>query len=67
MHMPAFTFEKLSSRVRRSPTPPDEEKQRSRLGQLLGRFAEMRMKRLLRRERIVVIGEQTSSENISPD
>jgi hypothetical protein len=45
--MPAFTFEKISPPLRRGPAPPAEKKQRSRLVQLLDRFAEARTRRVL--------------------
>lgn len=60
--MPAFTFEKLSSPLRRNPIPPDENKRRGRLVQLLERFVEMRAKRALRKEGATATSEQTSSE-----
>jgi hypothetical protein len=45
--MPAFTFEKISPPVRRSPNPPAEEKQRGRIFQLLNRLVEDRTRRSL--------------------
>jgi len=47
--MPAFTFEKLSAPTSREPaTPP--KKQRSTLGQFLGRLVQSRTKRSQRRD-----------------
>ena len=45
--MPAFTFEKISSRVRRGPPAAATKKQRGVIVQILDRFAEARLKRKL--------------------
>jgi hypothetical protein len=45
--MPAFTFEKISSRIRRAPPAAAAKKQRGVIVQLLDRFAEARLKRKL--------------------
>ena len=48
MHMPAFTFEKISPPVRRGPIPSIEKKQHGVIVQILDRFVEARVKRTLR-------------------
>jgi hypothetical protein len=52
--MPAFTFEKISSPVRRGPIPAIEKKQRGVIVQILDRFVEARVKRTLRQEQGVI-------------
>jgi hypothetical protein len=50
--MPGFSFEKISSPVRRSPSASTEQRQqRGLVMQLLDRFAEARVKRRLKREK----------------
>jgi hypothetical protein len=46
--MPAFTFEKISPPVRRGPSPPEPEKPRGVIYQMIDRFAERRARRALR-------------------
>jgi hypothetical protein len=53
--MPAFTFEKISPPVRRGPIPPIVKKQRGVIVQILDRFVEARVKRMLREKKGVVI------------
>jgi hypothetical protein len=60
--MPAFTFEKISPPVRRSPAVAAEEKQRSRIVQFLDRFTEARTRRSLRKDRPEVADPQKPSE-----
>jgi hypothetical protein len=49
--MPAFSFEKISPPVRRSPIAQvDEQKPRGLIVQLLDRFSEVRIARSLRRQ-----------------
>jgi len=48
MHMPVFTFERISPPVRRGPIAPIVKKQRGVIVQILSRFVEARMKRTLR-------------------
>jgi hypothetical protein len=43
--MPAFTFEKLSTPIRRGPIPPIAKKQRGVIVQILDRFVQARVKR----------------------
>jgi hypothetical protein len=45
--MPAFTFEKISSRIRRGSPVVAVKKQRGVIVQILDRFAEARLKRKL--------------------
>ena len=45
--MPAFTFEKISSRVRRGSPAAAAKKQRGVIFQILDRFAEARLRRKL--------------------
>ena len=47
--MPAFSFEKISPPVRRSAAPAADKKQRGVIVQILDRFAEVRVKRSLRK------------------
>jgi hypothetical protein len=49
--MPAFTFEKIPPPVRRGPAPPEPEKPRGVISQMIDRFAERRARRALRDER----------------
>jgi hypothetical protein len=44
MHMPVFTFEKISPPLLRNPTPPSARKRRGVLVQIQ-RFVEARLKR----------------------
>ena len=60
--MPAFTFEKISPPVRRSPAAAAEKEQRSRIVQLLDRFAEARTRRSLRKNRPEGADPQKPSE-----
>jgi hypothetical protein len=46
--VPAFTFEKLSAPAEPGSATPPAEKQLGKLGQLLHRFAEARVRRSLR-------------------
>lgn len=48
--MPVFTFEKISPPVRRNLPASAEKKPRSRIVQLLDRFAEGRTRRALRKD-----------------
>jgi hypothetical protein len=52
--MPAFTFEKISPPVRRGPIPPIVKKQRGVIVQILDRFVEARVKRMLTEENGVI-------------
>ena len=60
--MPAFTFEKLSPPVRRAPAVAAEEKPRSRIGQLLDRFAEVRTRRSLNKDDLEAVDPPKPSE-----
>jgi hypothetical protein len=51
--MPAFSFEKISSPIR-GPVPAMARKQRGVIVQILDRFVEARVKRMLRGERAVI-------------
>jgi hypothetical protein len=51
MHVPVFTFEKISPPVRRGPIAPIVKKQRGIIVQILDRFVEVRVKRTLRGEK----------------
>jgi hypothetical protein len=53
IHMPAFTFEKISPPVR-GPLPPIETKQRGVIVQVLGRFVEARVQRAERSEQALL-------------
>ena len=59
--MPSFTFEKISPPVRRGPLPPIEKKQRGLIVQILDRFAEARVKRLVRQEKGAITRRQPKS------
>jgi hypothetical protein len=48
--MPAFTFEKISPPVRRTPNAPADKKQRGVIGQVLDRLSTARDKRRPRKE-----------------
>ena len=50
--MPAFTFEKISPPVRRGSSPPEPEKPRGVIYQMIDRFAERRARRSLREKRV---------------
>jgi hypothetical protein len=53
--MPAFMFEKISPPADRGPIPPvANKKQRGVLVQILDRFAEARVKRMLKKGKGVV-------------
>jgi hypothetical protein len=52
--MPSFTFEKLSQPIRRGLVSATEKKQRGVIVQLLDRFVEARVKRILREEKGVI-------------
>jgi hypothetical protein len=53
--MPAFTFEKISPPVHRTPVPPiKNKKQRGVIVQMLDRFVEARVKRSLREDKGVL-------------
>lgn len=56
--MPAFSFEKISSPVRRGPPAPIDTKQRGVIVQILDRFVEARVKRTLREEKGVIATRQ---------
>ena len=58
--MPAFTFEKISSRVRRGAPAPAANKPRRVIVQILDRFAEARLKRKLRADNGVVADQPKS-------
>jgi hypothetical protein len=60
--MPAFTFEKLSPPVRRDPTAPTEEKQRSLIVKVLDRLTAARTMRSLRKEDPDPAGQPKSSD-----
>ncbi len=60
--MPAFTFEKITPPVRRSPLPAAEKKPRGRIVQLLDRFTEARGKRALRKQSPTASDVQEASE-----
>jgi hypothetical protein len=48
--MPAFSFEKISPPVRRSPTATSPEKPRGVISQMIDRVTELRTRRALREE-----------------
>jgi hypothetical protein len=48
--MPAFSFEKISSPVRRAPAASTPKKPRGLISQMIDRFAERRARRALRSE-----------------
>ena len=53
--MPAFTFEKISPPENPGPIPPvANKKQRGVVVKMLDRFAEARVKRSLRAEKVVI-------------
>ena len=53
--MPAFTFEKISPPDDHGPIPPvANKKQRGVIVQILDRFAEARVKRMLKEEKSVI-------------
>jgi hypothetical protein len=52
--MPAFTFEKISPPIRRSPVPPIAKKQRGVIVQILDRFVEARVQRTLREDKAII-------------
>jgi len=61
IHMPAFTFEKISPPAPRGPIPPvavagttEVRRQRGVIVQMLDRFVEARVKRTLREEKGVI-------------
>jgi hypothetical protein len=56
--MPVFTFEKISSPIRRGPIPPIVKKQRGVIVQILDRFVEARVKRSMREEEKGVIARR---------
>lgn len=58
MHLPAFSFEKISPSIRRGPIPPILTKQRGVIVQILDRFVEVRMKRALKEETGVIARRQ---------
>jgi hypothetical protein len=60
--MPAFTFEKLSPPVRRTPAVATETKQRSRIVQFLDRFTEARTRRALSKDHPEIADTQKPSE-----
>ncbi len=49
--MPAFTFEKISPSVRRTPAVTEPQKPRSVISQMIDRIAERRARRSLQDER----------------
>jgi hypothetical protein len=53
--MPAFSFEKISPPIRRGPVPAIAKKQRGVIVQILDRFVEARVKRVMREEKGSVI------------
>ena len=60
--MPAFSFEKISPPVRRTPLAPIAEKQRGVIVQILDRFVEARVKRTKLAEKGVLARKRKSSE-----
>ncbi|MGV7214294.1 hypothetical protein [Bradyrhizobium sp. UFLA05-112] len=60
--MPAFMFEKISPPVRRGPSPPEPEKPRGVIYQMIDRFAERRAKRMLREKRVPIGRDDKSTE-----
>jgi len=48
--MPAFTFEKISPPVRRTPNAPPDKKRRGVIGQVLDRFSASRDEPAVREE-----------------
>ena len=58
IHMPAFTFEKISPPTRRGPIAPIVKKQRGVIVQILDRFVEARVKRDLQEEKGVIARRQ---------
>ena len=60
--MPAFTFEKISPPVRRSPAASAEKKPRSRIVRFLDRFTEARTRRSLRKDRPQIADQPKPSE-----
>jgi hypothetical protein len=61
--MPAFTFEKISSPVRRGPAPPMVKKQRGVIVQVLGRFVGAHVKRSLSEEQSVIARDQQKPQD----
>jgi hypothetical protein len=53
--MPAFTFEKISPPENSGPVTAVEQKQRGAIAQLLDRFVVARNRRVLKREKIVIV------------
>src|ERR1700751_4386964 len=53
IHMPAFSFEKISPPANSVPNTPTEKKQRGVIVQILDRFTERRAKRSLKSDRVV--------------
>jgi hypothetical protein len=56
--MPAFSFEKISSPIRRGPIPAIAKKQRGVIVQILDRFVEARVKRALNEEKRVIARQE---------
>jgi hypothetical protein len=56
--MPAFSFEKISPPIRRGPVPAIAKKQRGVIVQILDRFVEARVKRVMREEKGGVIARR---------
>lgn len=59
--MPAFTFEKISSPIRRGPIAPIVKRQRGVIVQILDRFVEARVRRSLRQEKGLIARRQSNS------
>jgi hypothetical protein len=59
--MPVFTFEKISTPVRRGPIPAIARKQRGVIVAILDRFVEARVKRTLREEQGVIARREKNS------
>ena len=62
IHMPVFTFEKISPPVRRGPIPPIVKKQRGVIVQILDRFVEARVKRTKLTEKGAIARRRKSAE-----
>ena len=70
IHMPAFSFEKISPPARGGPIPPVEvdgtsviRKPRGVIVQMLDRFVEARVKRTLRSEKGVIARREPKSQD----
>jgi hypothetical protein len=61
--MPAFTFEKISPPVRRTPAPAAAEKPRGIFVQIIDRFVETRVKLTLRKDKGVIARREPKSQD----